>query len=190
MIDFGFGVSLGSMDYRDIELARSTRNQYDVYQYCRQQDLISESQQRDWFCRQGNDPSVQMYRISIGDDHNFAGVCGLTNIDRIHRRAEFSLYLTLHSQGLGFGQAALMTLLSHGFSTFGLQCIWGECFEGNLASNLFKKIGMVFEGTRRDFYWKGGKFIDAHLYSMLFSEWENNAQFDNHRQQLCSMSDS
>ena len=99
------------------------------------------------------------------------GVCGFTSIDHFNRRAEFSLYIAKEHQKHGYGAEALRVLFNHGFLDLGFNCIWGETFEGNPATKTFEKIGMKREGTRRQFYFKNGKMIDAHIYSVLGSEW-------------------
>jgi RimJ/RimL family protein N-acetyltransferase len=129
--------------------------------------------QEGWFERQAKDPSVRMYRIEFGAEklRETVGVCGLTSLDFANRRAEFSLYIGPEHQQRGFGRRALATLLVHGFQNLGLNLIWGETFEGNHAAKMFESLGFKKEGTRRQFYWKDGRFIDAHLYSITRDEW-------------------
>ena len=98
------------------------------------------------------------------------GVCGLTSIDLINRRAEFSLYIEPRQHGNSYGKKALKTLCKFGFEDLGLNSIWGESFEGNHAASIFESLGFKHEGLRRAFYFKKGKFIGANLYSLLKSE--------------------
>ena len=100
-------------------------------------------------------------------------MCGLTSIDYINSRAEFSLYIGHSYQRQGFAKDALKALLEVAFNEVNLNGVWGETFEGNHALNLFEKLGMKKEGTRRQFYFKGGKYIDAHLVSITREEWRN-----------------
>lgn len=119
-----------------------------------------------------------MYRTMIGYDHAgkanivTVGVCGFTSIDMTNRRAEFSLYTAPQFQGRGFGTQALRCLLTHGFGNLGLHVVWGEVFDGNPALEKFLSVGFQKEGIRRDFYFRDGKFIDAHLISMRSDEWK------------------
>lgn len=169
MIDHGFGVVLGPLDSNHAEHVRKWRNDPRVWNWCRQYKPISDFDQDSWFERQANDPTIQMYSILL--DGSLAGVCGFTSIDLINRRAEFSLYVAPDLNGRGIGTKSLLTLLRHGFNQWGFNSIWGESFEGNPAIRIFKKIGMKQEGIRRGFYFRDGKFIDAHLYGILASEW-------------------
>ena len=188
MIDYGFGVRLAPLDSQHGEAIRSWRNDCQIWQWCRQYSLITDISQKKWLEKINDDSSSKMFVIEMKDksrelviryactDKNHSpyvpvGVCGLTSIDLISRRAEFSLYIGPDFQRKGYARAALMTLFKHGFMDFGLNCIWGETFEGNPALKLFLSLGMKQEGVRRQFYFKNGKFIDAHLISILRDEW-------------------
>ena len=171
MIDYGHGVKLGPLRAGENEFYRSCRNHPDVRKWCRQTGLISASAQGRWFESQDKNPSIQMFRIVVGRDERVSGVCGLTSIDMINRRAEFSLWVAPEAQGLGTGKKSLKTLFDYGFKELGLHSIWGETFAHNHARHMFDKLGMKAEGVRRDFYFKDGRFIDAILYSIKEKEW-------------------
>lgn len=173
MIDFGFGVSLGTISKSHLEKLRKWRNCQEISQWCRQYDLISDFQQDNWFAKINSDSTIKMYTVT--DHAQVVGVCGLTSIDWHNRRAEFSLYIGPEHHQKGHGKAALKTLLMHAFNNFGLHLIWGETFEGNIAYKMFESLGFVWEGTRRDFYYKNGNFIDAELYSIKREEFIPNA---------------
>lgn len=175
MIDFGAGVRLRRIEPTDLPKLMAWRNSYAVRKWTRQWDLISQADQAQWFERQATDPIQRMYAIEMGEGtepSRLVGVCGLTSIDLINRRAEFSLYIGSEYRRGGLGRLALSTLLAHGFKNMGLNCIWGESFDGNPAMRLFEELGFQKEGIRRSFYFRDGKFIDAHLYSLLASEWK------------------
>lgn len=176
MIDFEFGVDLEALNAIQAERARKWRNDERIYKWCRQSDVISHADQMDWYERQRNDPTIKMYAImqrhekSAIDADRVVGVCGLTSIDTLNRRAEFSLYIAPEYQRKGLAKAALKTLLRHGFENLNLHLIWGETFDGNPAAKMFEHLGFRHEGTRREFYFKAGRYIDAHLYSVKREE--------------------
>jgi RimJ/RimL family protein N-acetyltransferase len=171
MIDHGFGtVMLGPLEESNLELYRNWRNDYAVWKTCRQNDLIDSSAQRRWFERVSKDPEIKMYEVHSKHAEGPFGVCGLTSIDLYNRRAEFSLYIAPKHQGRGLGKHALQTLLVHAFKTLGLNCVWGETFEGNPALDMFLEIGFQIEGTRRQFYYREGRFLDAILVGALRSD--------------------
>lgn len=170
MIDFNYGIQLGPLSRENREVYRSARNDYSIWKWCRQNDIISEMQQEEWLEKQHKNPHIRMYEVLSGG--LCVGVCGLTDIDHINQRAEFSLYIIPEHQGNGYGKLALKTLLAHGFKNLNFKIIWGESIVPNPAIEMFKKIGMTFEGTRRDFYWIEGEFRDAVLFSMRRDEFK------------------
>ena len=175
MIDHGLSVKLEPLDSYLKEIIRDWRNDPEIFQWCRQNTLISDAEQERWFENQSRDPKIQMFSITARtkDGLQPVGVCGFTDIDHFNRRAEFSLYIAREHHGRGFGKGALMTLFNHGFIDLGFNVIWGETFDNNPAAKMFEDIGMKKEGVRRDFYFKKGKFINAALYSILRSEWHS-----------------
>ena len=168
MIDFGHGVTLIKPNASwHLDATFNWRNDYRVWKWCRQNDLLNYKNHTEWFNNIVLDQKIEMYTICDGQP---VGVCGLTDIDRVNQRAEFSLYIAPKAQKQGYAKAALKTLLSHGFMNQNMNVIWGETFKGNHAYGLFLKLGMKHEGTRRQFYFKEGKHIDAHLVSMTRQE--------------------
>lgn len=169
-----FQVKLGPFDRSMAEKVRAWRNDFRVMRWCRQRDMLSDWDQEKWYERQAQDPTIQMYAIltSLEGRDELVGVCGLTSIDWLNRRAEFSLYLRPDYHGKGLGGEALKLLLAHGFDNLGLNQIWGESFAGNRAIKTFEALGFKKDGTRRAFYFKDGAFHDAHLYSILREEWD------------------
>lgn len=149
------------------------RNDPLIFQWCRQYEELNWLNHLEWFSQVQKDPKIKMYMVYDGG--TLVGVCGFTDVDWINRRAEFSLYIGPEFHGDGLGIAALGALLGHGFNALNLNCIWGECFDGNPAMKTFKKLGFKEEGRRRQFYYREGKYIDAILVSILKDEYELNS---------------
>lgn len=165
MIDYGYGVALGPLQEENLMVYAGERNDERIRKWCRQIGVLSDLDQDDWYERQHNDPSIRMFEVVLED--TTIGVCGFTDISHVHQRAEFSCYIFAEDQGRGYGEAALRTLFQFGFLDLNLNRIWGETFDGNPALNMFtKKLGMEIEGTRREFYYGGGRFIDCYLVSL------------------------
>lgn len=172
MIDYGFGVRLGTLGLADDGgVLFRWRNSPEIMRWTRQNDLLTWERHVAWFQGHQTDPTIKMYG-TFTESHEIVGVCGLTSIDLTNRRAEFSLYIGPEHQGKGHGRAALQTLVHHGFMALNLNCVWGETFDGNPAARLFESLGFVKEGSRRDFYYRDGKYLDAHLYSLLRRDWD------------------
>jgi ribosomal protein S18 acetylase RimI-like enzyme len=145
------------------------RNTETIYKWCRQNEPLFWENHSKWFDSLPSRDDVKMKAIQIQDNKTI-GVCGLTSIDLTNRRAEFSLYIAPDYQGMGHGQKALISLCKYGFDVLGLHHIFGETYDGNPAATMFEKVGFKKEGTRRQFYFRNGQFIDCHLYSILRGE--------------------
>jgi len=170
MIDHGYGVTLDVIP-DDIEVLKKLinwRNDPNIWKYCRQADLITWQHHMNWYDNHSFNNSNHMYLIK--SDREPVGVCGLTSIDLINRRAEFSCYVGCEHQRSGYAKRALKTLFRHGFEALNLHLIYGETFLGNPALAFFKSLGMVEEGVRRDFYYKSGRYIDAAIISLKRDE--------------------
>lgn len=160
---------LAPIDSTDLEMLRGWRNDPAIWWWCRQFDLISDAEQRLWYEALQKDKSQRLWKIIHAG--SAVGVGGLTSIDPINQKAEFSLYISPHWQNQGLARDALSQILTHGYNFLNLNMIWGECFAGNKAFELFKDMGFAIEGIRRDFYFRDGRFINAMLLSMSRGEW-------------------
>lgn len=173
MIDYGLGVYLDTIERAS--MARDWRNDPEIRQWCREYRLITPQMQQTWANKVQTDDHNYMFSIcvrpSMSDPTDgCVGVTGLTGINWVHRSAEFSIYIAPEYQHRGYATAALKTLIRHGFDDMGLNRIWGETFTGNPGSRLYKRLGFLHEGHMREAYYKEGHYIDAHIYSMLRSE--------------------
>jgi RimJ/RimL family protein N-acetyltransferase len=153
--------------------AMGWRNNRAIWQWCRQNTLITVENQKGWLEKIHKDPTIKMFSVCAQGVHEArsVGVCGFTSIDMLRRSAEFSLYIAPEQQKNGYGWKALELLCMHGFMDWGFKRIWGEVFDGNPAMKMFERVGFQHEGTLRKSYWKNGHWLDSHMISMLDSDW-------------------
>lgn len=166
-------LELRPIEREDLPQLRTWRNDWRIIAWTRQYDMLNEVEHANWFERQATDPAIRMYKIVMKAAGKTVpvGVCGLTSIDYRNSRAEFSCYIGPEFHRRGLGKMALSLLLTHGFDNLGLNLIWGETLAGNPAAIMFESLGFQREGTRRSFYYKDCKRLDAHLYSITAREW-------------------
>lgn len=146
------------------------RNNKDIYKWCRQREPLDWQNHICWLKSLPNRSDVRMFAIEEPIKFNIIGVCGLTSIDLVNGSAEFSLYIGPEYMRNNFGESALRLLIKYGFEVLRLYHIFGETFADNPAAKMFKKVGFKFDGIRRGYYYREGKHIDAHLYSILSNE--------------------
>lgn len=154
----------------NLEKYLSWRNHDSVRLWCRQPDMISFEHHERWFNWQDTDPNTVMYEIVV--DNKPVGVCGLTSIDWINRRAELSLYIAPECQIEIQGKKAYILLLKKAFDTYNLHSVWGEVFEGNPCLATVSVIGFKYEGKRNDFYFRGGAYISAYLFGITRADFK------------------
>ncbi len=172
VIDYGFGIQLdGIKDDTDILRLFELRNKPEVWKWCRQRGPLHFDQHYTYWVNMLDPKQTHSKFYLIKNKGKIIGCAGFTSIDETNSRAEFSCYIDPLIQGVGFGESTLRTLFTFGFEMLNFNCIWGESFDGNPAMKLFEKIGMKKDGIRRQFYYREGKYIDAHLFSLLHEEW-------------------
>lgn len=100
-------------------------------------------------------------RYSLGEFYDWAvvekesgrmiGTCGFTRFDFPHNCAEIGYVLNPDYHGRGYGTEAAARVLRFGFEVLELHRIEAKFMQGNEASlHVMEKLGMTFEGYRRD----------------------------------------
>lgn len=147
------------------------RNNPEMFRWFRQPTFVNEIMQDNWFDKQATDPRIQMF--AYYEKNIFVGVSGFTSIDMLNRSAELSFYIGPEYHGYGFSNRGFTELITHGFKNFGFHSLWAECFDENVVNHVLMKLGMKLDGTRRQAYFKDGRFIDAHILTILENEWNS-----------------
>jgi len=92
--------------------------------------------------------------------------------ERQHRNAELGLEIRTQYQGKGYGTEAIRWALNWAFQTAGLHRVAVTCFAWNEgAEKLYKKLGFVREGRKREAFWFDGEWRDLLEFGMLEGEW-------------------
>ncbi len=179
MINYKHGVYLDYVSSKDKEQFFHWRNHPDIWHWCRQNGPITYGQHCSYWhlvdgCQDKRFFSIYVkegYLSSAESTVKLVGCAGLTSIDYINSRAEFSLYIGPEHHKLGYGKKALKTLFDWGFGYLNLNSIWGETFHGNPALKMFLDIGMIKDGIRRNFYYRSGRYVNCTLVSVMRDEW-------------------
>lgn len=137
--------------------------------------FVSEAYEKKWvensiFC--GNDVKLA---ICDSETNTYIGNIYLNEIDKINRAAEIGILIgnKQYRQG-GRGTEAVRQMLSYAFGELGLHRITALILEENMASRrLFSKLGFKEEGMYRDSVFKGGKFKNQVVVSLLAYEFFN-----------------
>ena len=99
------------------------------------------------------------------------GTCGFTRFDFPHNVGEIGYVLSPDFHGRGFGTEAASRVLRFGFEVLGLHRIEVKFMQGNEASfHVAEKLGMTFEGYRRDAMLVKGKYHTIGMSAILAEE--------------------
>lgn len=171
MIDCGFGVSLDTIE--KAVNARHWRNEQLLNQFFRQVGLISEEHHKKWL-ENIETSSIKMFSIIDSKTAYCFGVCGLTSIDYIHRKAEISCYTSPSTSSdiinYNLEKSAIKTIIHFGFHELNLNRIWAETFETHADHlKMLDELGLQREGVLKQSYFKNGKYIDSIIHAALRS---------------------
>ena len=122
-------------------------------------------------------------RYALGEFYDWAvvekesgrmiGTCGFTRIDPAHRCGEIGYVLSPDFHGRGYGTEAARRVIEFGFEVVGLHRIEAKFMQGNEASrHVMEKLGMTFEGYRRDAMYVKNAYRTIGVCAILRSEWE------------------
>ena len=91
------------------------------------------------------------------------GMVGFTNINWRNRTAEFGRFMIpdVKYRRKGYGRKAIDLVLEYGFKHLNLNRIYLDTLESNIgAIGLYKKIGFIEEGRKKQHIYKNGKYFD------------------------------
>lgn len=97
---------------------------------------------------------------------------GLTNINSEVKKAELYIFVNPENQKSGIGTRATKTLCSYGLNQLGLNKIYLETNEDNVAAQrVYEKCGFVLEGKlRNEYISKDGRIMCRMYYGLLKGE--------------------
>ena len=99
------------------------------------------------------------------------GTCGFTTFDCPNDAAEIGYVLNPDYRGQGLAPEAVRAILDYGFEKLQLHRVEARFIEGNTASlRVMEKVGMRFEGYRREAMLVKGLYRTIGYCSMLQSE--------------------
>lgn len=111
------------------------------------------------------------FAIVLRTREALCGACGLT-INSRDNNAELGYWIGSPYWGRGYATEAAREVVRYGFEELGLHRIYAAHFGRNPASGrVLEKLGMSYEGTRRQHHRKWGDYEDRVEYGLLAGEW-------------------
>lgn len=172
----GKTVGLRAVERDDLNLLKEWRNMPQFRKNFREFRELNYDNQVKWFeeivVASNNDFMFVIERI---EDKQPIGVCGLIYINWISRFGDISFYIghkDLYIDDKGYALEAVRLLLDYGFNHLNLHKVWTELYEFDKKKINFltKKFSFKKDGELRDNCFKGGKYWNSHIYSLLKPE--------------------
>ena len=123
-----------------------------------------------------NDKSLLCFMIFLKKEERHIGMISLQSINYINRSAEFAVVIgETDCWGKGYTTEAAIKLFDHGFMKLGLNRIWsGTSILNRGMIQVFKKLGMKYEGQFKKAQFLNGQFEDIMEYAILRGEWDEH----------------
>ncbi len=165
-----------------------TMDSYDMYEYACRQDVTryltwqphpSRDYTKDYLdyigkCyRNGEFFDWAVIWCADGDMYRkMIGTCGFTRFDFDNNSAEVGYVINPEFRGRGVAPEALSRVLEFGFRELKLNRIEARYMVGNEVSRrVMEKVGMKFEGVRRQSLLNRGEYVDVGYCSILANEY-------------------
>ncbi len=108
------------------------------------------------------------------------GTCGFTRFDFENNSAEVGYVINPEYRGRGIAPEALRRVLEFGFYELGLNRIEARYIVGNEVSRrVMEKVGMKFEGIRRQSLLNKERYVDVGYCAILSSEYLKEGRIKN-----------
>ncbi len=115
--------------------------------------------------------------IILKESNKMIGTCGFAHIDTVHNVGEIGYVLHPDHWGQGIAVEAAVAVLHFGFQTLGLHRIEARYMVGNDASRkVMEKLGMRFEGVRREAMFIKGSYRDIGTCALLVQDYRAQAK--------------
>ena len=133
---------------------------------------LSLFSQKKWLESHYNDQNALRFIIDTKEDGKI-GVFTITDIDWKNRRAEIGAKIaSKEDRSKGYGTDAIMAVMRYAFDELGFHRLDASRLAMNQTSaHIMAKCGFVEEGVKREYIYKGGKYRDLVMASILAEEY-------------------
>jgi diamine N-acetyltransferase len=153
-------IFLRPLEQRDLPHVHEWNNSIGMMRYWFEEPYESFDELKELYIKHIHDQSER--RFIIANNNVTIGLIELTEIDFIHRKAEFGILIDPQYQGKGYGFEATKKALDHAFGILNLHKIYLLVDERNEnAVHLYKKAGFLEEAKLIDEFFVDGAYRAA-----------------------------
>lgn len=162
LIDYSAGIYLRPMTREDTDLIVAWRNSEGVRRNFIYQEPFTPEGHENWFKNMiETGKAVQMIICDMAGDTPLGSVY-IRDIDRLHHKAEYGIFIGVESaRGRGVGTAAARLMLNYCFDEEKLHRVYLRVFASNeQAVRSYEKAGFIKEGLLREDVCIDGQYRD------------------------------
>lgn len=165
-------LSLRPISLEDLDLIYKWHNNPEVTKYSLNKLVYPSDKSRiEKFINNSN--SNKIITFSILDNKKNVGYIGLSSIDQINNKAEYFIFIgDKKNWGKGIGHKSSLLLIDYAFNTLNINRI--ELTVSAIhksAIKLYKKIGFIEEGRKKQSCYRDGKYHDKLIMAILKKDW-------------------
>jgi len=154
------------IEENDLQFLNNVRNEY-CEEFLHDSRKFTLEETKEWFIK--NTPN---FYIIMFDDEKI-GYFRLSNYSNVNKNIYIGADICPKFKGKGFGKLSYEKFIPFLFKTYNLNKISLEVLSNNIiALNLYKKLGFVTEGIKRQEVYKNNKWVDSVIMSILKNEYE------------------
>ncbi|MEG1848642.1 MAG: GNAT family protein [Lachnospiraceae bacterium] len=174
----GQQIYLRPITLSDTDLIIKWRNSESVKSRFIYQSLFTRESQQEWMKTQVDTGKTVQMIICEKETNREIGSAYIRDIDRVHQKAEYGLFIGEDTQrGHGIGTEVGSLMLNYAFEVLELHRIYSRVLSNNIASLISaKRAGLREEGLFRDDVFMDGQYLDVVFLGALNpKEVENEA---------------
>ena len=141
---------------------------------------LTKEDHENWLSTKVFSGKVAQFIIEEKENNRPMGSVYLRDIDPIHKKAEFGIFIGEEAaRGKGYGTQATLLALEQAFEKLDLNKVYLRVFAKNKrAVNCYRKAGFTEEGLFREDVWIDGIPYDMIFMGILKSQWKGNTEYD------------
>ncbi len=172
-------IRLRAAERDDIPQFVAWLNDPEVLQFLMRNMPLSKAEEENWFDRMLQGPAAERVLVieaSTDPGWKAIGNTSFMDIDWVNRSAEVGIFIGEKDYwNRGYGREVMKLMLRYGFNTLNLHRIWLRVYEHNTRGiRAYEHAGFVHEGRLRQDSFRGGRYYDTLIMSVLKTEWQDS----------------